>query len=291
MFTILKKIENLTVTIVGLGVIGAAFAQSFKEIGINTVYGIDIDEETIKKAEEKNIINKGFLETKEPLEKSDFVVITLYPNLMKSFFVNNINYFKENAIITDVVGIKEKIIKDIDPIIEKSGRNIDFIFGHPMAGREKRGIDFADSRVFKDANYIIIKDEKNKKENLELLSEIVKLMGFKKVSFLTAQEHDEIIAFTSQLTHAIAVSLVNSDSEKYDTNRFIGDSYRDLTRIAKINEDLWAELFMGNKKNLLKMIQQFERELDVIKDALNDNDLGTLKEKFIISTKRREKID
>ena len=291
MFTILKKIENLTVTIVGLGVIGAAFAQSFKEIGINTVYGIDIDEETIKKAEEKNIINKGFLETKEPLEKSDFVVITLYPNLMKSFFVNNINYFKENAIITDVVGIKEKIIKDIDPIIEKSGRNIDFIFGHPMAGREKRGIDFADSRVFKDANYIIIKDEKNKKENLELLSEIVKCMGFKKVSFLTAQEHDEIIAFTSQLTHAIAVSLVNSDSEKYDTNRFIGDSYRDLTRIAKINEDLWAELFIGNKKNLLKMIQQFERELDVIKDALNDNDLGTLKEKFIISTKRREKIN
>ena len=160
-----------------------------------------------------------------------------------------------------------------------------------MAGREKRGIDFADSRVFKDANYIIIKDEKNKKENLELFSEIVKCMGFKKVSFLTAQEHDEIIAFTSQLTHAIAVSLVNSDSEKYDTNRFIGDSYRDLTRIAKINEDLWAELFIGNKKNLLKMIQQFERELDVIKDALNDNDLGTLKEKFIISTKRREKID
>ena len=210
---------------------------------------------------------------------------------MKSFFVNNINYFKENAIITDVVGIKEKIIKDIDPIIEKSGRNIDFIFGHPMAGREKRGIDFADSRVFKDANYIIIKDEKNKKENLELLSKIVKCMGFKKVSFLTAQEHDEIIAFTSQLTHAIAVSLVNSDSEKYDTNRFIGDSYRDLTRIAKINEDLWAELFMGNKKNLLKMIQQFERELDIIKEALNSNDLGTLKEKFIISTKRREKID
>ena len=143
------------------------------------------------------------------MEKSDFVVITLYPNLMKSFFVNNIDNFKENAIITDVVGIKEKIIRDINPITEKiriqSGKNIDFIFGHPMAGREKRGIDFADSKVFKNANYIIIKDEKNKKENLELLSEIVKLMGFKNVSFLTAQEHDEIIAFTSQLTHAIAV--------------------------------------------------------------------------------------
>ena len=210
---------------------------------------------------------------------------------MKSFFINNINNFKENAVITDVVGIKEKIVNDIKPIIEKNRKDIDFIFGHPMAGREKRGIDFADSKVFRDANYIIIKDEKNKKENLELLSELVEYMGFKKVSFLTAQEHDEIIAFTSQLTHAIAVSLVNSDSQKYDTNRFIGDSYRDLTRIAKINEDLWSELFIGNRDNLLKMIEQFEKELDIIKDALKNKDLGTLKEKFIISTRRREKID
>lgn len=285
------RIEELTVTIVGLGVIGAAFAQSFRKIGIKTIYGIDIDEETIKKAEEKNMINKGFLETREPLQKSDLVIITLYPNIVKSFFVNNIKNFKENVIITDVIGIKGKIIKEIKPIIEKSEKNIDFIFGHPMAGREKRGIDFADSKVFQNANYILIKDEKNKKENLELLSEIIKKMGFKSVSFLTAEEHDEIIAFTSQLTHAIAVSLVNSDNQKYDTNRFIGDSYRDLTRIAKINEDLWSELFLGNKENLLKMIQQFENELDIIKEALKNNDIGTLKEQFIISTRRRENID
>lgn len=286
-----KKIEEMSVAIVGLGVIGAAFAESFKNIGIKTVYGIDIDETTIRKAEDKGIITKGYLETKESLEKSDLVIITLYPNLMKSFFINNIKNFKENAVITDVVGIKKKIVNDIKPIIEKNRKDIDFIFGHPMAGREKRGIDFADSKVFKDANYIIIKDEKNRKENLELLSELVECMGFKKVSFLTAQEHDEIIAFTSQLTHAIAVSLVNSDSQKYDTNRFIGDSYRDLTRIAKINEDLWSELFIGNRDNLLNMIEQFEKELDTIKGALKNKDLGTLKEKFIISTRRREKID
>ena len=285
------RIEELTVTIVGLGVIGAAFAQSFRKIGIKTIYGIDIDEETIKKAEEKNMINKGFLETREPLQKSDLVIITLYPNIVKSFFVNNIKNFKAKVMKTDVSGIKGKIIKEIKPIIEKSEKNIDFVFGHPMAGREKRGIDFADSKVFQNANYILIKDEKNKKENLELLSELIKKMGFKSVSFLTAEEHDEIIAFTSQLTHAIAVSLVNSDNQKYDTNRFIGDSYRDLTRIAKINEDLWSELFLGNKENLLKMIQQFENELDIIKEALKNNDIGTLKEQFIISTRRRENID
>lgn len=287
----MKKIEDLVVTVVGLGVIGGAFAESFKNIGIKTIYGIDIDEETLTKAKKRGIITEGFIKTKEPLQNSDLVVITLYPNIVKSFFVNNIENFKENAIITDVIGIKGKIMSEILPILEKSSKNIDFIFGHPMAGREKRGIDFADSKVFQNANYILIKDEKNKKENLELLSEIIKKMGFKSVSFLTAEEHDEIIAFTSQLTHAIAVSLVNSDNQKYDTNRFIGDSYRDLTRIAKINEDLWSELFLGNKENLLKMIQQFENELDIIKEALKNNDIGTLKEQFIISTRRRENID
>ena len=287
----LKKIEDLTVTIVGLGVIGGGFAQSLKNIGVKTIYGIDIDEETLRKAEEKKIITEGFVKTKDPLKKSDLVVVTLYPNIVKSFFVNNIENFKDGAIITDVIGITGKIIEEIDPFIEKSEKKIDFIFGHPMAGREKRGIDFADSRVFQNANYIFIKDKKNKKENLDLLSEIIKKMGFKSVSFLTAKEHDEIIAFTSQLTHAIAVSLVNSDNQKYDTNRFIGDSFRDLTRIAKINEDLWSELFLGNKENLLKMIQQFENELDIIKNALKNDDIGTLKEQFIISTRRREKID
>lgn len=287
--------EELIVTIVGLGVIGGSFAESLTQMGFNTIYGIDVDEDTLIKAKKKGIITEGFIKTKEPLQKSDLVIITLYPNMMKSFFVNNIENFKDGAIITDVVGIKGKIINEIEPILknanEKFDKNIDFIFGHPMAGREKRGIDFADSNVFKNANYILIKDEKNKKENIELLSEIIKKMGFKSVSFLTEKEHDEIIAFTSQLTHAIAVALVNSDNQKYDTNKFIGDSYRDLTRIAKINEDLWSELFMGNKENLLKMINQFEDELDIIKEALKKNDLGTLKEKFIISTKRKESID
>lgn len=284
-------LEELTVTIVGLGVIGGSFAESLTNIGFKTIYGIDINEGSLVKAKEKEIITEGFLETKEPLKKSDLIIITLYPDLMKSFFINNIENFKNGAVITDVVGIKGKIMEEIRPIMEKSGKDIDFIFGHPMAGREKRGIDFADSNVFKKANYIIIKDKKNKIENLEMLSEIIRKMGFKSISFLTEKEHDEIIAFTSQLTHAIAVALVNSDSQKYDTNKFIGDSYRDLTRIAKINEDLWSELFMGNKENLLKMIEQFENELDVIKDALKNDDLGTLKERFISSTKRREQIE
>ena len=204
---------------------------------------------------------------------------------------DNIDFFKNGCIVTDAVGIKSKIIEELKPILDKSKNKIDFIFGHPMAGREKRGIDFADSKVFQNANYILINDIKNKNENLELFENIIYKLGFKNINYLTKEEHDEIIAFTSQLTHAIAVALMNSDNDKYDTNKYIGDSFRDLTRIAKINEDLWSELFLGNKDNLLKMIEQFEKKLEVIKDSLKNENIETLKQEFIISSNRREKIN
>ena len=282
------KLEDISVTVVGLGVIGGSFAEGLKKMGVSKVYGIDNDKSTLIKAKKNNIIDEGYESGEIPLAKSYLVIISLYPELLETFILENNNYFKKNSFITDVTGIKVKVLTEAAPKLRK---DVDFILGHPMAGREKRGIDFADRKVFKNANYIIVKDEKNKKENLELLIYIIKKMGFKSISFLTEKEHDEIIAFTSQLTHAIAVALVNSDSQKYDTNKFIGDSYRDLTRIAKINEDLWSELFIGNKENLLNMIEQFENELDIIKDSLKNEDLITLKEKFIISTKRREQIE
>lgn len=159
-----------------------------------------------------------------------------------------------------------------------------------MAGREKKGIDFASSQVFKGANYILTPIDRNKEENLDLIEKLAYEIGFKRVRRITPEYHDEMIGFTSQLPHALAVALVNSDVEGRDTGSFIGDSYRDLTRIANINEDLWSELFLGNKENLLMSIQSFEDELDKIKYAIKDNDIESLKKLFIKSTKRREKL-
>ncbi|MBQ1770275.1 MAG: prephenate dehydrogenase, partial [Turicibacter sp.] len=116
-------------------------------------------------------------------------------------------------------------------------------------------------------------------------------IGFKKVRRITPDFHDEMIGFTSQLPHAMAVALINSDIEGRETESFIGDSYRELTRIANINEDLWSELFLGNKDNLLKAINNFEIELDLIKKAIYDNSEDMLKQYFIKSTKRREKLN
>ena len=275
----------MKILIVGLGVIGGSYAMALKEAGYEEVYGIDNNLDTLKKAESLKLIKKGYLNPKEILKEIDLIIISLYPRLVKNFVLENRDYLKDGAIITDATGIKEHFIDDILNILPKG---VDFIFGHPMAGREKKGIDFASKEVFKGANYLITVTSSNKEENIKLIEELALNLGFKKVRRISPSYHDKMISFTSQLPHAIAVALINSDEEGRDTGSFIGDSYRDLTRIANINEDLWSELFLGNKENLLKSIESFLVEINNIKKCLLDEDQCKLKELFIKSTKRRE---
>lgn len=277
----------MKIVVVGLGVIGGSFIMALKEAGYKDVYGIDVNEESLKKAKEKELIKEGFKDGKEIIKEADLIIISLYPRLVKQFILDNKENFKDGALITDATGVKKFFIEDILNILPN---NIDFIFGHPMAGREKKGIDFASSQVFKGANYILTPISRNKPENLDLLEELVYKLGFKRVKRIAPEYHDEMIGFVSQLPHAIAVGLINSDVEGRETGNFIGDSYRDLTRIANINEDLWSELFLENKDNLLNSIDNFEIELDKIKNAIRNDDTQTLKELFIKSTKRREKL-
>ncbi|MBN1036577.1 MULTISPECIES: prephenate dehydrogenase [Clostridium] len=277
----------MRVVIVGLGVIGGSFAMALKDADYKDVYGIDNNKETLLKAEKLNLIKRGYTDGSEILKDADLIIISIYPKLVKDFIKNNIDNFKDGAVITDATGIKKLFINDIVNILPS---NIDFVFGHPMAGREKKGIDFASSDVFKGANYILTPTSKNKEANLKLVENLAYEIGFKRVKRISPEFHDEMIGFTSQLPHSLAVALVNSDLEGRDTGSFIGDSYRDLTRIANINEDLWSELFLGNKENLLKSIESFECELDKIKDAIKHDDKESLKKLFIKSTKRREKL-
>ena len=277
----------MKIVVVGLGVIGGSFTMALKEAGYDDVYGIDINEESLEKAKKLGLIKDGFTSGEEIVKSADFIIISLYPRLVKKFIIDNKDNFKDGAVITDATGIKKLFIEDIVKILPE---NIDFVFGHPMAGREKKGIDFASSTVFKGANYILTPVARNKEENLNMIEDLVYKIGFKRVKRITPEYHDEMIGYTSQLPHSLAVALVNSDVEGRETGSFIGDSYRDLTRIANINEDLWSELFLGNKANLLASIENFEIELDKIKDAIENDDKEALKEIFIKSTKRREKL-
>lgn len=277
----------MKIVVVGLGVIGGSFTMALKDAGYDDVYGIDINEESLKKAKKLGLIKDGFTNGQEIVKNADFIIISLYPRLVEQFIIDNKDNFKDGAVITDATGIKKLFIEDIVKILPE---NIDFVFGHPMAGREKKGIDFASSQVFKGANYILTPVARNKEENLNMIEDLVYKIGFKRVRRITPEYHDEMIGYTSQLPHSLAVALVNSDVEGRETGSFIGDSYRDLTRIANINEDLWSELFLGNKENLLKSIEDFEIELDKIKDAVQNDNKEALKEIFIKSTKRREKL-
>lgn len=275
----------MIITVVGLGVVGGSFVKALKGHD-HQVYGIDIDQNTLQKAKEEGCIIEGYQEGSAIIKKSDLTIICLYPSLVLDFIKNN--QFKKGSIITDAVGIKSYFLQSAMNMIDQ---DVEFVSGHPMAGREKKGYAYASKEVFENANYILIEHPANKKESIKFMEQFVGSLGFKSVKIMSPQAHDEIISFTSQLPHAIAVALINSDNEKYDTGKYIGDSYRDLTRIANINEALWSELFLRNRDNLLEAIEAFETQLDLVKQGLVENNEQILKQLFINSSKRREKLE
>ena len=282
------KINNNTrFLIVGLGLIGGSYAYRLKEKGYY-VGAIDIDINSINYALENNIIDSGSSILEENYIKSfDIIIFALYPHTFVNWIKENQNLLKENALITDVTGVKKVVVNEIQNILRN---DLDFVPSHPMAGRETSGVSHSKEVSFIDANYLVVPFDSNKKENIETIKELGHILGFKNVSTISVDEHDQMIAFLSQLTHCIAISLMNaSDNEKL--NKYSGDSFRDLTRIAKINENMWTELFLANKEQLIKEIELFDQELNKLKIAIKEEDEDAIKEMMKISTKRRKKFD
>lgn len=274
----------MNILIVGLGIIGASYAKGLKEKG-HYIYGVDKREDTVSYGIENNIISEGSVHPHDFIEKSDLIILGLYPYDLLDFLKKYNNLFKEGQIITDVSGVKRHFLKEAYALSKPAT----YISHHPMAGREKQGIKYSDNKIFNGANFLIINYQNSEKE-IEVLKGIARDLNFGKISIISMEKHDKMVGYTSQLAHAIACALVNSDTEE-DTYDFIGDSYRDLTRIAKINKDLWSELFLSNKDYLIDEINNFENELDKIKTSLITCDKEALKEIFEESKIRREKME
>jgi prephenate dehydrogenase len=281
------KLIELNITVVGLGLIGGSLAMALKDLKPKNLWGIDIEKSTIEAAEKKCIIHKGYTKPEIPLKHSDIVIIALYPNLTEKFVKDNIKNFKKGAIITDVAGIKENLVNNINSFIPKS---LDFIGGHPMAGSENKGLSFASKDIFNDANYIITPVEKNREENIKILESIAKKIGCKNVVRITPKAHDEIIAFTSHLTHVLAVALINSDILNVETSLFIAGSFKDGTRVADINSSLWVELLTSNRKNIINKIEVFEEKIETIKNAIKENNKSIIKSEFEKASLRRKEL-
>lgn len=275
----------MKIAIVGLGVVGGSLAMGLKGQEKYQIYGLDHCGTTIEKAKAMGIICDGNTSPKEILPKVEVVILALYPKDVAPFIEENAALFQRDAILVDLSGIKTFTIKSLEG---KLPENVEAVFAHPMAGREKKGLDYASDEVNQGANFLLTPMPKNRDSSLQFVEQLAKDAGFGKVTRLSPEEHDAMIAYTSQLPHAMAVALVNSDSEVEKTMDFIGDSYRDLTRIASINEDLWSELFLGNRVELLRTIQRFEKSLNEIKVALETENTDCLKKIFKESNARKE---
>ena len=275
---------NKKLLIVGLGLIGGSYAMALKEKGYE-IGAITLNQEDIDYALNNNIIDHGTIEvTKDYVSQFDVVIFALYPNVFIDWISKYANYFKKGAIISDVTGVKKDIVYKVQEVLKD--KDVEFIGAHPMAGREVYGIKNAKKDLFIGANYIITPTQANSQNAIDFSIQLGKDLGFENISILTPERHDEMIAFLSQLTHCIAVSLMTCKESQY-LKDYTGDSFRDLTRIANINENMWSELFMLNKQELLSQMELFIKEFNKLKTSLENDDVETMKEMMKLSTYRR----
>lgn len=274
----------MNIGIIGLGLMGASFAKRLSPQKDKTIYGIDQNEQTIQTALELNIIKEGSTNPGKLIKKCNLIILALYPTMIKPWIVENQQYLESGTILMDISGVKTNIVEPVQAILRK---DLELISIHPMCGRESRGIDFAQADIFDNANYIIVPTDKNTPKAIEAAKQLGKDLRVKNISILSCEEHDRMIGFLSQLTHVIAVSLMNTHDNSHLVE-YTGDSFRDLTRIATINEDLWSELFLLNKDILLDEINQFLDATKHFRDSLEKEDIDEMKRLFIQSTNRRK---
>ena len=280
--------KDTKILIVGLGVIGGGYAEALTKAGYKHVRCITKNASDIEYATERGMIEFGTsLVDEELIKDSELIVFSLYPHVFKEWISTYKNLFSKGTLITDVTGVKSGIVEEVQAMMPEG---VEFISAHPMAGREKSGVEFSDSSVFKGANYIVVPTDKNTDSAIQICKSLGLALGFSKISELSIREHDEMIAFLSQLTHCIAVVLMNSN-EKSGLEMYTGDSFRDLTRIAKINEVMWSELFMLNKTALLSEMDSFIEKFVEFRAILANGDVESMKTEMIKATKRRELFD
>lgn len=283
----MKLINDKKILIVGLGLIGGSYAISLKKKGF-TVCAITKDEASVQYAMEHGIVDYATTEVEEKLvNEAELVIFALYPRVFLEWIKEYQHLFRPGTVITDVTGVKCSIVYEIQSVLRD---DVEFIAAHPMAGRETSGVENSTDAIFDNANYIVVPTEKNSPEAIELCLSLGRILGFRRVSQLSPEEHDKMIGFLSQLTHCIAVSLMCTNGDPL-LCEYTGDSFRDLTRIAKINENMWSELFMMNQDVLLEQMDAFIAEIGNFRNLLAEGDVEGMKEKMRCSTERRKQFD
>ena len=275
------------ILIVGLGLLGGSYARGLKRFGFH-ISAITKEQSSIDFALQEGIIDEGSTEIDaRMIGEADLVIFALYPHIFVEWIAENQGLLKSGALITDVTGVKRSIVYKIQDILRP---DVEFVAAHPMAGREVSGVENSTDRMFFGANYIVTPTEKNTPEAVETIIELGRLLGFSNVTTLSPEEHDEMIGFLSQLTHCIAITLMTCN-DKENMEKFTGDSFRDLTRIARINDLMWSELFVANKDVLLDQMTLFIDKFNSLKTMLETEDIDGMRAMMRHSTERRALFD
>lgn len=273
--------------IVGLGLLGGSYAMALKKQGF-AVSAVTRSQDSIDYALEQGLIDAGAAFPDPALiGQADVVVLAMYPHILLDWVAENQRFFKPGALITDVTGVKGCVVEPVQALLRP---DVEFIAAHPMAGRETLGVRNADDRIFRSANYIVTPTERNTPEAIQVCQELGRLLGFARISCLSPEEHDEMIGFVSQLTHCIAVALMTCNDIQH-LERYTGDSFRDLTRIAKINDEMWSELFLANRPALLAEMDQFEAQFHRLREQLARGDTQGMRDMMRASTRRRKALE
>ena len=275
------------ILIVGLGLLGGSYAKVLKRFGFH-ISTVTKEQSSIDYAIRENIIDEGSTELDERMiGEADLVIFALYPHIFVEWIEQNQGLLKSGALITDVTGVKGGIVYKIQDMLRP---DVEFIAAHPMAGREVSGVENSTDKMFAGANYIVTPTEKNTPEAIQTCMELGRLLGFSNVTTLSPKEHDEMIGFLSQLTHCIAITLMTCNN-KENMEKFTGDSFRDLTRIARINDVMWSELFVANKEALLEQMTLFMDKFQELKTMLETEDIDGMRSMMRDSTQRRALFD
>ena len=275
------------ILIVGLGLLGGSYARVLKRFGFH-ISAITKEQSSVDYALCEGIIDEGSTAPDKTLiGEADLVIFALYPHVFVEWIKQNQGLLKSGALLTDVTGVKRSIVYQIQDMLRP---DVEFVAAHPMAGREVSGVQNSTDRMFIGANYIVTPTEKNTPEAVQTCMELGRLLGFANVTTLSPEEHDEMIGFLSQLTHCIAITLMTCN-DKENMEKFTGDSFRDLTRIARINDVMWSELFVANKDVLLEQMELFMQQFGALKHMLETEDVDGMRAMMRHSTERRALFD
>jgi len=260
-----------TVGIVGLGLIGGSYAKAYREYSNCEILGYNRTASVTETA-----INDGTLDgelTSETLPRCDLVIVTLYPAAIIEYVKKNAPYFKEGALVIDAGGLKRNICSELFPVARE--HHFTFIGGHPMAGRHVSGYEYSTGELFKKASMILVPEEGLDPAILDRAEAAFAPCSFGSITVCSAEKHDAMIAFTSELAHIVSNAYVKSPTARQHDG-FSAGSYRDLTRVAWLNETMWTEIFMENRDNLIRELDSIIHSLAEYRDAMAAEDSDTL---------------